>query len=255
MENLEIVTSRNVFNHPLTVYGNAENPLFLAKDVAQWIEHSNHRAMVDSIDEEEKIKRPCPVNNPYGGVQIEEQWFLTEEGLYEVLMLSRKPIAKQFKREVKKILKEIRTNGGYITAKVEETPEELCLRAICVLEAAVKRQKAQLAEQTKQILLQAPKVEYCDNVLASDGLHTINSVAVHLGISAKRLNSFLVDKEWIYKQGGIYYPSCKIRNKGYCDFQIVPYINANGDKMTREHLKWTENGRKAIVDLWEKRSI
>ena len=54
-----------------------------------------------------------------------EYWFLTEDGLYEVLMQSRKPIAKQFKKEVKKILKSIRKNGFYITdEKLEEFLKE-----------------------------------------------------------------------------------------------------------------------------------
>ena len=46
-------------------------------------------------------------------------WFLTEDGLYEVLMQSRKPIAKEFKKEVKKILKQIRTTGGAVRNEEE----------------------------------------------------------------------------------------------------------------------------------------
>lgn len=65
--------------------------MFLAKDVAEWIEHSNTRMMLRNVDEDEK---QC-VNNPYALQGQQEQWFLTEDGLYEVLMQSRKPIAKQ----------------------------------------------------------------------------------------------------------------------------------------------------------------
>ena len=83
----------------------------MAKDVAEWIEHSKVSMMLQSIDEEEKVK----VSNVYfeGRTGGNGTWFLTEDGLYEVLMQSRKPIAKQFKKEVKKILKQIRTTGGY----------------------------------------------------------------------------------------------------------------------------------------------
>lgn len=81
-----------------SVYGTVEEPLFKAKDVADWIEHSNPRMMLQSVDEDEKV-----LNNAYtlGGNQ--DVWFLTENGVYEVLMLSRKPVAKEFKREVKKM--------------------------------------------------------------------------------------------------------------------------------------------------------
>ena len=63
--------------------------------------------MLSSIDDEEKIRLTILV----GGKR--EQWFLTEEGLYEVLMQSRKPIAKEFKKQVKIILKDIRKHGMY----------------------------------------------------------------------------------------------------------------------------------------------
>lgn len=85
------------------VYGTPENPLFLAKDVAEWIDYSktsqgyyNTSKMLMTIDEDEKL---TITNSNSGGSKI----FLTEDGLYEVLMQSRKPIAKAFKKEVKKI--------------------------------------------------------------------------------------------------------------------------------------------------------
>lgn len=69
---------------------------FLTEDVAEWIEHSNITKMLISVDEDEKL---TITNSNSGGSKI----FLTEDGLYEVLMQSRKPIAKAFKKEVKKI--------------------------------------------------------------------------------------------------------------------------------------------------------
>lgn len=151
------------------------------------------------------------------------------------------------------VLPAIRRNGGYIATVGTETPEELYARALTSLKAALDRQKAIVAEQAGQLKLQAPDVEYARNVLASDGLHTVNSIAVHLGISAIRLNKFLIGENWIYRQGATYYPYSGIRDKGYCDFHIVPYLNSQGEKMTREHLKWTEAGRRAIIELWNKR--
>ena len=87
------------------VYGTVEEPLFRAKDVADWIEHSNVSAMVQSIDEDEKLT----INIYYSEVRKHDEIFLTENGVYEVLMLSRKPIAKEFKKEVKKMLHSLRT--------------------------------------------------------------------------------------------------------------------------------------------------
>lgn len=111
--NLEILEHREVLGHDFKIYGNIENPLFMAKDVARWIEHSDVSTMLRVIDENEKVTNI--VCTP-GGKQA--ALFLTEDGLYEVLMQSRKPIAKQFKRQVKEILKEIRKHGIYATDNV-----------------------------------------------------------------------------------------------------------------------------------------
>lgn len=92
----------------IKIYGDAENPLFMAKDVANWIQHSNSRVMLQNVDEDEKDVR---IVYTLGGPQ--EVWMLTEDGLYEVLMQSRKPIAKLFKKQVKGILRQIRRNGSY----------------------------------------------------------------------------------------------------------------------------------------------
>ena len=105
----------------LCVYGNAENPLFLAKDVADWIEHSNITVMIANVDDDEKIigrTKDC-LGRDNGAT------FLTENGLYEVLMLSRKPIAKEFKKGVKKILREIRQKG-YYAGQADNEIEVLC---------------------------------------------------------------------------------------------------------------------------------
>lgn len=118
MNSLTVIEERKVLGKDFKVYGEVETPLFLAKDVANWIEHSHITKMLNNIDEDEKVKYLC--TNSTGVLQSNtEYWFLTEDGLYEVLMQSRKPIAKEFKREVKKILKQIRLTGGAVRNEEE----------------------------------------------------------------------------------------------------------------------------------------
>ena len=112
MKELKVFTSQEVLGKEFNIYGDSDAPLFLAKDVAEWIDHSDRSKMLKAVDEDEKVKNIVPT---LGGSQ--EMWFLTEYGLYEVLMQSRKPIAKQFKKEVKAILKQLRTTGVVITEK------------------------------------------------------------------------------------------------------------------------------------------
>ena len=108
LSEIQVISKSTFLGKEIDVYGTVENPLFLAKDVAEWIEHSDVSMMMRSVDEDEKVtNNVCTL----GGVQ--SMWFLTEDGLYEVLMQSRKPIAKQFKKGVKEILKTIRKTGTY----------------------------------------------------------------------------------------------------------------------------------------------
>ena len=120
MNNLKVIDTQKVLEKNFKVYGDFENPLFLAKDVAEWIEYSKTgkgsydvSKMLNTIDEDEKLVRTLFVSG-----QKREMWFLTEDGLYEVLMQSRKPIAKKFKKEVKKILKDLRL--GYLKLNAEK---------------------------------------------------------------------------------------------------------------------------------------
>ena len=103
MNNINIIDEREVLGFDFKVYGDVDNPLFLAKDVANWIEHNKPSEMILNIDDDEKLKAIISHSG-----QSREMWFLTEDGLYEVLMQSRKPIAKEFKKKVKEILKELR---------------------------------------------------------------------------------------------------------------------------------------------------
>lgn len=139
MKELKVFKQQKVLSKEFKIYGDIENPLFLAKDVAEWIEYSFSNKekgirkvsqMLQTVDEEEKILGGTNLvtQNQQGGLRKNtERWFLTEDGLYEVLMQSRKPIAKQFKKEVKKILKQIRKDGYYLTknADVEKLEKEL----------------------------------------------------------------------------------------------------------------------------------
>lgn len=108
MNELKVLEQKDILGNDFMIYGTVEEPLFLAKDIAEWIEHTDLSRMVNLVDNDEKLKRTLYVSG-----QNREYWFLTEHGLYELLMQSRKPIAKVFKKQVKEILKEIRKTGSY----------------------------------------------------------------------------------------------------------------------------------------------
>jgi prophage antirepressor-like protein len=143
---IQVLKQTELLGRQFTVYGTAENPLFLAKDVAECIDYAkrsngsyNTTMMLQSVDEEEKVAN---IVDTLGGNQ--QVWFLTEDGLYEVLMQSRKPIAKQFKKGVKQILHEVRTTGGYIATHQDDTPEEIMARALTIAQATLSKREERL---------------------------------------------------------------------------------------------------------------
>lgn len=101
------------------MFGTPENPKFLAEDVAVWIDYdvSSINKMLNSVDENEKALGTFFREDG----STHKQWLLTEDGLYEVFMQSRKPIAKEFKKRVKQMLKEMRRYGFTVSSdKLEQ---------------------------------------------------------------------------------------------------------------------------------------
>ena len=147
---LQIIEQREILGKQLTMYGDFEEPLFLAKEVAEWIENKQPTQMVELVDEDEKLK--CIINT---SGQNREMWFLTEDGLYEVLMQSRKPIAKQFKKEVKTLLKNIRKgmfSQNYINGTSQYSIQDIVKETICQVVPMIIQELEDKSEREKYFL-------------------------------------------------------------------------------------------------------
>jgi len=162
---ISVMDEREVLGKHFRIYGDAENPLFLAKDVAGWIGVKQTGQLLEQVDQAEKLK--C-FENTSG--QRREMWFLTEDGLYEVLMQSRKPIAKEFKRQVKTILKQIRRTGGYIPMEEDEPDIVILSKALLIAQKSMEYKDSIIRE-----LL--PKAEFADAVAESNNCVTFGEMA------------------------------------------------------------------------------
>ena len=190
---IEIIDEREVLGKHFRVYGDIENPLFLAKDVAEWIEHSDVSKMIRSVDEEEKL-----IGTLFLSGQKREVWFLAEDGLYEVLMQSRKPIAKQFKKEVKKILKQIRLTGGVVIEDREEEfinnyftsfSDDVKKAMVLDLRNQMKKYKVELEEKTKII----KQIEISENSML---VRDVAKIASKNGIKIGEKKLYNILREW-----------------------------------------------------------
>ena len=259
---IQVLKQTELLGHQFTVYGTAENPLFLAKEVGEVLEYSesNSSKLTNLVDDDEKVRNI--VTTPGGNQEV---WMLTEDGLYEVLMQSRKPIAKQFKKGVKQILHEVRTTGGYIATKADDTPEEIMARALTIaqatlakreerlkqLEAETEQQQATIELQEKEIKQASPKVNYYDTHLQSVNTLTTTQVAKQIGMVAEKLHKKLNEAGIIFYQSGQWllyspYSSWKLH-----DTRTNTYTRSDGSTGTSSYTVWTEKGRRFIIALYE----
>ncbi len=242
---LTVITEQEVLGKDFKIYGTAEEPLFLAKDVAEWIEHSDVSTMLRNIDDSEKVTNiVCTL----GGEQT--AWFLTEDGVYEVLMLSRKPIAKEFKTQVKAILKTIRNTGGFVSSAdlmvqtyfgaLDDTSQSL-----------VKQLLVNIQEQQKQIAVLTPKGEFYDAVTGSDTVCDMGTVAktLDMGIGRNKLFALLKKKKILQYNNRPYQKHVDVGR-----FRVIEsrYSKPNGDEAVYFKTTVTQKGmdfiRKVLVD-------
>lgn len=277
---IQVLKQTELLGQQFAVYGTAEEPLFLAKDVASWIGHTNVSTMLDMVDKEEKCRIFCKLPNIRKGyVPCESStylgsntYFLKEDGVYEVLMQSNLPTAKQFKKGVKTILKEIRKTGGYIAASVEESEEEIMSKALAIAQATLKRREERIKQleqdateqqalieqkeetidrQNEQIQKAAPKVNYYDEHLQSVNTVTTTQVANEIGMESHKLNQKLRDLGILYKQSGQWLLRVPYNSWGLHATRTQTFTRSDGSVGTSSYTVWTQKGRMFIIRLSE----
>lgn len=248
MKDLKIIEQREVLGKEFKIYGDFENPLFLAKDVAEWIEYdvSSVNKMIVIVDDTEKVRKTIPT---LGGSQ--ECWFLTEDGLYEVLMQSRKPIAKEFKREVKQILKSVRKHGLYATEELINNPDFM-IEAFKALKEEREARKS-LEEENEKL---QPLALFAKSVSASRTSILVGELAKLLkqngvNIGQTRLFAWLRDKGYLMKSGSSRnMPTQRAMEQQLFEIKESSYINSEGVTVVTKTTKVSGKGQVYFVNLF-----
>ena len=218
---IQVLKQTELCGRQFTVYGTAETPMFLAREIAECIDYdkSSLNKLVASVDDDEKVRNIVPT--PGGNQQV---WMLTEGGLYEVLMQSRKPIAKQFKKGVKQILHEVRTTGGYIATKQDDTPEEIMARALIVAQETIKRKEERLKQLEEKNAKLQPKADFAEAAFKAEGKVDIGQAAkiLNLGFGRNTLFGKLRDAGIFFKDRNE--PKQKYIDAGYFEMTLLPPI-------------------------------
>ncbi len=249
MNNLQVITEREILGQEFKIYGDSENSLFLAKDVAMLIEHSDVSTMLRTVNEDEKLTQTMFVSG-----QNRDCWFLTEDGLYEVLLQSRKPIAKEFKKQVKQILHEIRRHGVYATPQTLDAmlaDPDLAIR----LFSELKTERMKVVALKEKVAEDKPRVLFANAVEASHTSILIGDLAKILKqngreIGQNRLFEWLRGNGYLMKFGERHnMPTQRSMEAGLFEVKESTINNPDGSVRITKTTKVTGKGQVYFVNL------
>lgn len=229
-------------------------PYFVGKDVAEILGYSDtNKAIAMHVDEEDKLNDKTSSSlGQRGG------WLINESGLYSLILSSKLPKAKEFKRWVtSEVLPSIRKHGAYAVDELINDPE-LAIKAFTALkEERMKNKQLEttVAVQTQQISELKPKATYYDVILNCKDLVSATEIAKDYGKSAKWLNNLLHELGVQFKQGGIWLLYQNYAECGYTSTKTHNYLDENGGNHAKVHTYWTQKGRIFIYDLLKGKGI
>ncbi len=232
-------------------------PYFVGKDVAEILGYANTKdALIAHVDAEDKtiIQRSenTTFDVPNRGLTV-----INESGLYSLILSSKLPTTKKFKRWVtSEVLPAIRQHGIYAVEELIANPDLgiAALKALREEREKNKKLEEKTMVQTQQILEMVPKASYYDVVLNCKDLVSISTISKDYGWSAKKMNTYLHEKGVQFKQGEIWLLYQKHSEKGYTSTKTHTYLDSEGQH-TKVHTYWTQKGRLFIYDLLKKDGI
>lgn len=223
--------------------------MFVAKDVCDCLEITKHRDAISRLDSDERgsVKLDTP-----GGKQ--DIAAINEYGLYNLVLSSRKPEAKEFKRWITHdVIPAIRKTGSYSMVIPKTLPE--ALRAYANEVESHNATKAIVAQQEQQIAEFKPVKDYVDKILSSKSCLTITQIAADYGMSAQELNKILHEARLQHKVGDQWILYKQHMSKGFTKSETFTFCRSDGRLDSKITTKWTQKGRLEIHNILSKLDI
>lgn len=241
-----------IFNNPefgeiRTIDINGE-PWLVGKDVVAALGYQNpSKALADHVDQEDKLN-----NESLSSLGQRGGWLINESGLYSLVLSSKLPGAKKFRRWVtSEVLPSIRQTGGYNIPK--DYPS--ALRAFADAEEKRLALEAENEIQRQQIADFQPIRQYVDEILSSTGTMVITQIAADYGMSARALNKILCEEGIQRKVNGQWILYKEHMGKGYTSSKTVQITHKDGTPDTKINTVWTQKGRLMIHEILKSRGI
>lgn len=241
----------------IRIKGTPDAPLFCLGDVCKMLglRQGHVRERLD-----DGVVSTEPILDSLGREQVAN--FVTEDGLYDVILDSRKPEAKRFRKWVtSEVLPTIRKHGAYMTKDALERaiaePDFLIQLATTLKEEKAKRLEAeQQCEAQKQIIGEMEKkVSYLDLILSSTSTMTITQIAQDYGMSGQKMNKLLHKLHIQYKVSDQWILYAEYKDKCYVSSETIHFVTSEGIPCTTLNTKWTQKGRLFLYDILKKEGI
>lgn len=255
--NNQVQTFNGIFGQVRIIELN-DQAYFVGRDVAELLGYKNpNEAIQEHVDEEDKFLRSerggeilklfSTLKDLQEQLGRQDNWFISESGVYSLIFSSKLPTAKQFKHWItSEVLPAVRKHGGYLTpTSVEQalTDPDFIIRMATQLKE--ERQARLLAEQ--QVTKLKPKADYYNAYMNREETHTVTSIAQCMGIGSSELFGKLRKAGWLYKPAG--QPHQIGENAPAGVFKIVKSCFTGGTR--GEQLRVTNQGFKTILDTFD----
>ncbi|KRK62464.1 anti-repressor-like protein [Companilactobacillus farciminis KCTC 3681 = DSM 20184] len=223
----------------------------MGKDVADILGYKNgSRDINKHVDDDDKLKYQISTAG-----QLREQTIINESGLYSLILSSKLPAAKEFKRWVtSEVLPTIRKHGAYLTdSAIEQTLTDPDYLIKLATQLKTEREGRLIAEQ--QVAEDRPKVTYYDKVLSNPSLVTITIIAKDYGMSGREMNAKLHELGIQYKQGKTWLLYSKYQHNGWTHSDTTMVRRKDGTEKAVLNTKWTQKGRLGLYEILKQHSI
>ncbi|WP_459576659.1 phage antirepressor [Companilactobacillus alimentarius] len=227
-------------------------PRFIGTDITKTLGYSNSRdALKRHVDDEDK----STVVIPDGTSGNPNKTVINESGLYSLILSSKLPTAKEFKRWVtSEVLPTIRKHGAYLTdSAIEQTLTDPDYLIKLATQLKTEREGRLIAEQ--QVAEDRPKVTYYDKVLANSSLVTITIIAKDYGMSGREMNAKLHELGIQYKQGKTWLLYSKYQHNGWTHSDTTMVKRKDGTEKAVLNTKWTQKGRLGLYEVLKQHNI
>lgn len=227
-------------------------PWFIGKDVAEILGYSNTpKAIRDHVDDEDKLAERIVLSG-----QNREVAIINESGLYSLILSSKMPKAKEFKRWVTaEVLPAIRKTGGYIAGSEKMSDAELMAKAVLVAQATIKERDARIAELESDTQRMKPKEIFADAVSASDQTILIGDLAKLIkqnghDMGQKRMFEWLRNNGYLIKRQGADYnsPTQRAMELGLFRIKETAVTHSDGHVTVSKTVKVTGKGQAYFVN-------